>query len=188
VEAVVFWVAAAMALGGALGVVLQRNPFYSVLALVVHLIALAVLFLLLRAEFLAAAQVIVYAGAVMVLYVFVVAYVGGLEDPLIEPRPLVRATAPLFAAALLVELSIAIIGSSLKAIDTRGAELGAGFGSPSQIGELFLTKFLVPFEVVSLLLLVAAVGAVVLARHEPTARPQADERVSGEPGAPARES
>ena len=68
------------------------------LALVVHLIALAVLFLLLSAEFLAAAQVIVYAGAVMVLYVFVVAYVGGLEDPLTEPNPALRVLAPLFAA------------------------------------------------------------------------------------------
>jgi NADH-quinone oxidoreductase subunit J len=185
VEAIVFWLAALMALGGALGVVLQRNPFYSVLALVVHLIALAVLFLLLRAEFLAAAQVIVYAGAVMVLYVFVVAYVGGLEDTLTEPRPLVRATAPLFAAALLVELSIAIVGSSLKAIDTKGAELGTGFGSPSQIGELFLTKFLVPFEIVSFLLLVAAVGAVVLARHGmETAAFQADEPVRGGTDAP----
>jgi NADH:ubiquinone oxidoreductase subunit 6 (subunit J) len=166
VEAVVFWVAAVMALGGALGVVFQRNPFYSVLSLVVHLIALAVLFLLLRAEFLAAAQVIVYAGAVMVLYVFVVAYVGGLEDPLTEPSPILRAIAPLFAGLLLVELSIAIIGSSLKGVDSEGADLAAGFGSPSQIGELFLTKFLIPFEVVSLLLLVAAVGAVVLARRE----------------------
>jgi NADH-quinone oxidoreductase subunit J len=165
-EAIVFWVAAVMALGGALGVVVQRNPFYSVLSLVVHLIALAVLFLLLRAEFLAAAQVIVYAGAVMVLYVFVVAYVGGLEDPLTEPNPALRTLAPLFALLLLVELSIAIIGSSLKAIDTHGPDLPAGFGSPSQIGELFLTKFLIPFEVVSLLLLVAAVGAVVLARRE----------------------
>ena len=89
-ESVVFFVAAVMALGGALGVVLQRNPFYSVLSLVVHLIALAVLFLLLSAEFIAAAQVIVYAGAVMVLYVFVVAYVGGLEDPLTEPNPALR--------------------------------------------------------------------------------------------------
>jgi NADH:ubiquinone oxidoreductase subunit 6 (subunit J) len=178
-EVVVFWVAALLALGGAVGVVLQRNPFYSVLALVVHLVALAVLFLLLRAEFLAAAQVIVYAGAVMVLYVFVVAYVGGLEDPLIEPIPALRVTAPLFAGALLVELSIAIIGSGLKAIDSEGAELGAGFGSPAQIGELFLTRFLVPFELVSFLLLVAAVGAVVLARPTPGHRRQADDRVWG---------
>jgi NADH-quinone oxidoreductase subunit J len=167
VEAVVFWVAAFLALAGALGVVVQRNPFYSVLSLVVHLVALAVLFLLLRAEFLAASQVIVYAGAVMVLYVYVFAYVGGLEDPLTEPNATIRALAPLFAGGLLAELSIAILGSSLKAIDTHGAGVAAGFGSPAQIGELFLTKFLVPFEVVSLLLLVAAVGAVVLARQEP---------------------
>jgi NADH:ubiquinone oxidoreductase subunit 6 (subunit J) len=164
-EAVVFFVAALMAIGGALGVVLQRNPFYSVLALVVHLLALAVLFLLLSAEFVAAAQVIVYAGAVMVLYVFVVAYIGGLEDPLIERNPAVRIAAPLFAVALGIELSFAILGSGLKAIDTKGPDVGAGFGSPARIGELFLTKFLISFEVVSLLLLIAAVGAVVLARR-----------------------
>jgi len=167
-ESVVFFVAALLAIGGALGVVIQRNPFYSVLSLVVHLIALAVLFLLLSAEFLAAAQVIVYAGAVMVLYVFVVAYVGGLEDPLTEPTPLLRALSVVFAGALLAELSVAIIGSGLKALDTHGPDLEPGFGSPSQIGELFLTKFLVAFEVVSLLLLIAAVGAVVLARREET--------------------
>ena len=71
---------------------LLRNPFYSVLALVCHLLGLAALFLLLRAEFVAAAQVIVYAGAVMVLYVFVVAYVGGQDQPL-SPRPRARACA-----------------------------------------------------------------------------------------------
>ena len=165
-EAVVFWFAAVLAVAGALGIVVQRNPFYSVLALVVHLIALAVLFLLLRAEFLAAAQVIVYAGAVMVLYVFVVAYVGGLEDPLTEPSPALRTLAVVFCAALLAELSVAIAGSGLKALDTHGPELEAGFGSPAQIGELFLTRFLVAFELVSLLLLIAAVSAVVLARRE----------------------
>ena len=176
-EAVVFWFAAALAVAGALGIVLQRNPFYSVLALVVHLIALAVLFLLLRAEFLAAAQVIVYAGAVMVLYVFVVAYVGGLEDPLTEPSPALRALAVVFCVALLAELSVAIAGSGLKALDTHGPELEAGFGSPAQIGELFLTRFLIAFELVSLLLLIAAVSAVVLAlreREQPAHRLEAD--------------
>ena len=165
-DVIVFWIAALLALAGAAGVVLQRNPFYSVLSLVVHLIALAVLFLLLRAEFLAAAQVIVYAGAVMVLYVFVVAYVGGLEDSLTEPNPTIRVLAPLFALGLLVELCVAIVGSGLKALDSEGPDVPGTFGSPSQIGEFFLTKFLVAFEVVSLLLLIAAVGAVVLARRE----------------------
>ncbi len=76
-SAVLFFIAAAGVIAGAAGVVVLRNPFYSVLALVCHLVSLAVLFLLLRAEFVAAVQVVVYAGAVMVLYVFVVAYVGG---------------------------------------------------------------------------------------------------------------
>ena len=177
-EAVVFWFAAVLAVAGALGIVLQRNPFYSVLSLVVHLIALAVLFLLLRAEFLAAAQVIVYAGAVMVLYVFVVAYVGGLEDPLTEPTPALRVAAVVFSGALLVELCVAIVGSGLKALDSHGADTEAGFGSPSQIGELFLTRFLLAFELVSLLLLIAAVGAIVLASREEApgtpSRPQPD--------------
>ena len=79
---VIFFIAAIGAIAGAVGTVALRNPFYSVLALVCHLLALAALFLLLRAEFVAAAQVVVYAGAVMVLYVFVVAYVGGSDEPL----------------------------------------------------------------------------------------------------------
>ena len=83
-SAVLFFIAAIGAIAGAVGVVVLRNPFYSVLALVGHLLSLAVLFLLLRAEFVAAVQVVVYAGAVMVLYVFVVAYVGGESEPLGE--------------------------------------------------------------------------------------------------------
>ena len=119
-EQVLFFVAAVGAIGGALGVVLLRNPFFSVLALVAHLISLALLFLLLRAEFIAAAQLVVYAGAVMVLYVFVVAYVGGVEETV---------------------------------------------GGEGAIGKLLLEKFLIPFEAASFLLLVAAVGAIVLARR-----------------------
>ena len=105
---VAFFAGAIGALGGAIAVIALRNPFYSVLALVVHLISLAGLFLLLHAEFVAAAQIVVYAGAVMVLYVFVAAYVGGVEEPLCEPIPGQRVLAPLLAAALFVELSIAV--------------------------------------------------------------------------------
>ena len=164
-EQVLFFVAGLGAIGGALGVVALRNPFYSVLALVAHLIALAVLFLLLRAEFLAAAQVVVYAGAVMVLYVFVVAYVGGSDEPLRPEGGAVGSLGPIFAFALFVELTIAIVGSSLGALDSSGPDTGAGFGSPGEIGALLLEKFLVPFEAASYLLLVAAVGAVLLAQR-----------------------
>jgi NADH-quinone oxidoreductase subunit J len=164
-EQVLFFLAGIGALAGALGVVVLRNPFYSVLALVTHLLALAVLFLLLRAEFIAAAQVVVYAGAVMVLYIFVVAYIGGSDEPLRPEGGLINAFGPLFAAAIGVELCIAFIASGLDALDTRGADLGPGFGSPGEIGQLLLTRFLVPFEAASYLLLVAAVGAVVLARR-----------------------
>lgn len=163
-EQLLFFVAGLGAIAGALGVVLLRNPFYSVLALVSHLFSLAILFLLLSAAFLAAAQVVVYAGAVMVLYVFVVAYVGGADEDLRPPAGYVTALGPLFAAALAVELVIAVVGSSLSALDSRGADVGAGFGSPGEIGELLLTRFLLPFEAASFLLLIAAVGAVVLAR------------------------
>src|SRR3954453_21096097 len=102
-EQVAFFLAAFGAIGGALGVVLLRNPFYSVLSLVAHLLALAMLFLLLRAEFLAAAQVVVYAGAGMVLSVFVVPYTGGSGEPLGSERAALRTFGPFFAGALLVE-------------------------------------------------------------------------------------
>jgi NADH-quinone oxidoreductase subunit J len=163
VSAVFFFLAAIGALAGAIGVVVLRNPFYSVLSLVFHLISLAALFLLLRAEFVAAAQVVVYAGAVMVLYVFVVAYVGGGEE--LPSGGGLRILGPLFALVLAIELCIAMLGSALKGISGKGAPYIPGFGSPRQIGTLFLTKYLFPFEVASLLLLVAAIGAVVLARR-----------------------
>jgi NADH-quinone oxidoreductase subunit J len=163
VEEVAFFAGAIGALGGAIAVIALRNPFYSVLALVVHLVSLAGLFLLLHAEFIAAAQVVVYAGAVMVLYVFVAAYVGGIEEPIWEPIPGQRLLAPLLAVALFVEISIAVLGTALKSFETEGPTIPLGFGSPGSIGELLLEKFLIVFEAASMLLLVAAIGAIVLA-------------------------
>ena len=160
-EEVLFFFAAIGALGGAIGVVAMRNPFYGVLALIVHLFSLAVLFLLLTSAFVAAAQVVVYAGAVMVLYVFVTAYVGGEIESAWEPIPGQRFLAPLMGAALFVELSIAVLGSSLLALTTHGPKVGPGFGNPEAIGKLLLERFLLAFEASSILLLLAAVGAVL---------------------------
>jgi NADH-quinone oxidoreductase subunit J len=176
VSAVLFFLAAAGAIAGAVGVVVLRDPFYAVLALVAHLLSLAVLFLLLRAEFVAAVQVVVYAGAVMVLYVFVVAYIGEEEvsfgDRLRRGGGPVgsglRFGAALVGGALLVELLIALLGTGLKAVSGYGAAYSPGpraFGTPAWIGNLLLTRFLLAFEVASFLLLIAAVGAVVLARR-----------------------
>jgi NADH-quinone oxidoreductase subunit J len=163
---VFFFLAAIGALAGALGTVLLRNPFYSVLALVCHLLSLAALFLLLRAEFVAAAQVIVYVGAVMVLYLFVVAYVGGADRPVrAAGRSSLRWAAILFAGVLFVELCIAFLGTGLSILGEEGTGYFNGFGTAAQMGRLFLTDFLLAFEAASLLLLIAAVGAVILARR-----------------------
>jgi NADH-quinone oxidoreductase subunit J len=175
VSAVLFFIAAAGVITGAVGVVVLRNPFYCVLALVAHLVSLAVLFLLLRSEFVAAVQVVVYAGAVMVLYVFVVAYIGG-EGETIGER--LRGTGPVASGlrlggavvgvSLAIELLIALLGTGLKAIEGDGAPYAPGprtFGTPAYIGNLLLTRFLLAFEVASFLLLIAAVGGVVLARR-----------------------
>jgi len=172
---VFFFLAAIGAIAGAVGTVSLKNPFYAVLALVCHLLALAALFLLLRSEFVAAAQVVVYAGAVMVLYVFVVAYVGGQDQPLSPAGASgrLRIVSMLFAGVLFVELCIAVLGSGLTALGTEGAGLRGvtgeaadkGFGTAAEMGRLFLTEFLVAFEAASLLLLIAAVGAVILARR-----------------------
>jgi len=162
-EAVLFFIAAIGAIGGAIGVVASRNPFYSVLALIAHLFSLAVLFLLLTSAFVAAAQVVVYAGAVMVLYVFVVAYVGGGGEPVTDPLKEQRFLAILVCSILFIELSAAILSSGLMAIDTHGPDVAPGFGGPAAIGRLLLERFLLPFEASSLLLLIAAVGAIVLA-------------------------
>jgi NADH:ubiquinone oxidoreductase subunit 6 (subunit J) len=167
VEEVLFFAAAIGALGGAIGVVAMRDPFYSVLALIIHLFSLAVLFLLLSSAFVAAAQVVVYAGAVMVLYVFVVAYVGGGSESAWEEIPGQRLLAPLIGIALFVELAVAVLASSLLALGTDGPHVGAGFGDPAAIGHLLLERFLVPFEATSILLLLAAVGAIVLAARRP---------------------
>ena len=195
-EEVLFFLAALGALGGAVGVVAMRNPLYSVLALIVHLFSLAVLFLLLSAAFIAAAQVVVYAGAVMVLYVFVVAYVGGDQESAWEPIPGQRLLAPLLGAALFIELSIAVLGSSLLALGTEGPDVKIGFGDPAEIGRLLLERFLVAFEASSILLLLAAVGAVVLAgrraegadgssaEHSAPKARSAEEPSAPSPGAP----
>ena len=172
----VWFVAAFACLASALAVVSFRNPFYSALSLIGNLAALAVLYLLLSGEFVAAGQVLVYGGAVMVMFLFVIAYLGDrTEEAPWAGGPSWQAVGTvLAAAALLAEVIVALAlttGGSL----THEAHISRSFGSPASIGTLFLTDHLLAFEVTSIVLLVAAVGGVVLGSHaralEDDARP-----------------
>jgi NADH-quinone oxidoreductase subunit J len=160
------WIAAAFAcLGSGVAVVSFSNPFFSALALIGNLASLAVLYLLTSAEFVAAAQVLVYGGAVMVMFLFVIAYIGPRHDSPWAGGPSWQAFgAVLAAAALLVEI-IVVVGLKASGTLAHSAHINRSFGSPSQIGRLFLTDHLLAFEVTSIILLVAAVGGVILGSH-----------------------
>jgi len=160
----VIWILAAGAcLGSGLAVISFTNPFFSALALIGNLGSLAVLFLLASAEFVAAAQVLVYAGAVMVMFLFVIAYLGDRtnERPFSGGPSWVSLGAFVAAAALLVEI-VVVIGLTAGDGLADEAAVDRSFGSPEEIGRLFLTDHLLAFEITSIVLLVAAVGGVVL--------------------------
>jgi NADH:ubiquinone oxidoreductase subunit 6 (subunit J) len=159
----VIWILAALAcLGTGLAVVSFSNPFFSALALIGNLASLAVLYLLASAEFVAAAQILVYAGAVMVMFLFVIAYLGGRADtPWAGGPGWMQLGALVAGAALLVEVLVALLLKAGGRLSDEAA-VPASFGSPAEIGKLFLTDHLLAFEITSIVLLVAAVGGVVL--------------------------
>ena len=160
------WVVAAFScLASAVAVVSFTNPFYSALSLIGNLSSLAVLYLLLSAEFVAAGQVLVYAGAVMVMFVFVTAYLGGRADAPWAGGPSWQAIGAVTAAGAILLEVIVVIGLKAGGRLSHEANIGSDFGSPQQIGRLFLTDHLLAFEITSVVLLVAAVGAVILGAH-----------------------
>lgn len=165
-----FVVAAAIVLAGAIGVVVARNPVHSALMLVMTLFGIAVLFVLQRDDFLAAVQVIVYAGAIVVLFLFVIMFLGVDRDENIATEPL-RGQRPLAVALVALGVTgLLLLGEVSKW--TTGALSVAGSTDSStsnvaQLGTSVYTTYLFPFEVTSALLVIAVVGAVALARRPP---------------------
>ncbi|HEY3724920.1 MAG TPA: NADH-quinone oxidoreductase subunit J [Acidimicrobiia bacterium] len=164
-EFVIFFIMAAIALGAAIGMVIARNPVHSALLLVTVLIAIAVMFLLQDAQLLAAVQIIVYAGAIVVLFLFVIMLLGvdrseSLEDPVRSQRP---------AAIVLGIIGVAevlFLAGRHWSTGATGAGLHAGSGGNVQnVARAIFTDYLWPFEVLTILLVVAVVGGVVLARR-----------------------
>jgi NADH-quinone oxidoreductase subunit J len=164
-EQIPFYLLAVLAVIAALGVVVMRNPVYSALALAVVFIALAGLYVLLSAPFLAAAQVMIYAGAILILFVFVIMLLSPEREQVKDVLKWQRLLATIFGVAFVLQLALVLTLAVLP--PERGPftpERLAQIGSTQAVGALLFTDFLLPFEIVSLLLLVAMVGVIVLAK------------------------
>jgi NADH-quinone oxidoreductase subunit J len=158
-----FFVLAAAAIAGALGVVLSKKPVYSALALLLNFVVLAALFITLHAQFLAVVQIIVYAGAIVVLFLFVIMLIGGdLPGLALQTRGRVVAAGVAAVAGVLALAGLVYVVVAGSPAAVSGAVPGSG--SVQAIGEALFTTYLLPFELASVLLLVAMIGAVALAR------------------------
>ena len=186
VEPTVFGVAGAIVLGGAVGVVVTSNPVHAALSLVATLFGVAVLFVAQQANFLAAVQVIVYAGAIVVLFLFVIMLLGVDSSEDLETDPLVgqRPVAMVLGALLAVGLVAVVVTSTITGAPAASARWDRGTDDISQIGRLLFSEQLFAFEITSLLLVVAVVGAVLLARTVRGAQIDVDEPVASLPGDP----
>jgi NADH-quinone oxidoreductase subunit J len=161
-DSIFFFVVATCAIATALFVVIQRNPMMSAIALIANFFCLALLYLLLHAQLLAALQIVVYTGAIMVLVVFVVMLLNlGDESRLSEKFDVKRIAAVILSAGFLVELLYIVVSNGTQRSLAPEAEHN---GTVEAMGSAMFTNFLLPFEVTSLLLLAAVVGAVVLAK------------------------
>jgi len=167
-EAIAFYTLAALILGFAILVITARNTVHSVLFLVVNFLFVAALYILLGAQFLAVVQVFVYAGGIVVLYLFVVMLVNLKRPPEAHKDPHRRSRlAFVLACVLLAEIGAIAVWSRVQpAIATAPVSPVVASRNVEQVGWLLYTKYLVPFEVASVLLLAAMIGAIVLARRE----------------------
>ncbi len=164
IDLLIFLGLALVAVGAALGMLFSRNTVYAVLFLVLVMLVLAVLYLILGAPFLALAQVTVYTGAIMVLFLFAVMVLGPQklaegEGPISWQRPWAFGLTALFLVEVVYAFAARVGGLGKLTCATAAA------GSPAAIGKVLFNQYLLPFEVTSVLLLVAAVGAVVLTRE-----------------------
>lgn len=157
---IIFWTCALVAVAAAVRVITIRNPITCVLHLIVTLIALAILFLQLSAEFVALLQVIIYAGAIMVLFLFIVMLLNLKRDEF-GPNPLkgIRTLGAILGACFLTEFLIIA-----RVVDAGPIQTPAGFGSVESIGHTLFGEYLFAFELTSILLLAAAMAVVVIAR------------------------
>ena len=168
VDVMVFAVSAVIVLAGAIGVVTSRNPVHSALFLVMTLFGIAVLFVEQEAHFLAAVQVIVYAGAIVVLFLFVIMLLGVDQQEDIESDPLPGQRPVAVILSLVAAVEIMLLGFFAHWVTGQSSVAGPASGPGTNVEKLarsIFTRYLLPFEVTSVLLIIAVVGAIVLARR-----------------------
>ena len=160
IETILFWVFSLLGLAGGIGLLTNRNPVYAALSLILNFFSIAGLYLSLQAEFLAVIQVLVYAGAIMVLFLFVIMLLNVSDEPKAAKFDPTRGVAFLLGGAFFIELLIIF-----KAIPSGGS-LPETFsvGSVESIGMVLMTQYLFPFEMISVVLLAALIGAIVIAK------------------------
>ena len=150
----------------AICMLVSRNAIYSALFLVINFITMATLFLLLNAAFIAMVQVTVYAGAIMVLFLFVIMLLGAERTQTERSLPWQLPVAILLGLALIAEVIFALFRDNANAAEGFSENVTRGFGSPTSIGQVLFDQYLVPFEITSILLLVAMIGAIVITRDQ----------------------
>lgn len=174
----IFWIVAPVSLGSAIAMLLARNTVHSAMLLVINFFTLAVFYVVQDADFLAAVQIIVYAGAIMVLFLFVIMLIADKEEDLTERIRGQRTTAVVLGLGL-AGLIVFTIRTALSAVEFNGLGAANTGGNVEALGRVLFTKYLWPFEITSLLLIVAAIAAIVIGRR-PADDPD-DEEIEPEP-------
>ncbi len=162
-ELIIFYLFAAIAVIAALGVIALRNPVHSALALALVFVCLGAMYVLLNAPFIAAAQVMIYAGAILILFLFVIMLLAPEPESGAGALRFQRAFAIIFGGVLVLQL-VAVLGNAVLPANIPSAVTTSG--DVYAIGRKLFTDFLLPFEITSLLLLVAMVGVIVLAKRK----------------------
>ena len=159
IQTILFWIFAVLGIAGGVGLVINKSPVYAALSLILNFFSIAGLYLSLNAEFLAAIQILVYAGAIMVLFLFVIMLLNLEDEQGVLKFDTKRGVAFILGVAFIAELLVAFQGLSQEEVNGEFAH-----GKVEPIGEALMTEYLFPFEMISVILIAALIGAIVVAR------------------------
>jgi NADH-quinone oxidoreductase subunit J len=166
-ETALFYIFGAIALLAAISMVAQKKVIYSAISLIICLCSVAALYLLLEAPFIAAVQIIVYAGAIMVLFLFVIMLLDPFSASILRDKKKFIAYAGVMLGILALALLIPFLRSYKPSLAPRNPDILSGVGTAGRVGQLLFNEYLLPFEMTSVLILVAIIGVVVLAKRRP---------------------